>query len=304
MRILENPFEFVENLVILYTGFCEICVEMSNNIDPGVQIEASPEKGYALSGKIMLSAIVILFAVVIFMAFLHLYARWYLFRLRRQRRQSQRRRTHIVFYVDNHQPNSAADHGLETEVLNLLPLFAYSSKTHPEVLECAVCLSEFEENETGRFLPKCKHSFHTECIDMWFRSHSTCPLCRSPVEPVSEPEKNRSDIAINLDEPGSSSGNNMMPLGDRRKGLDLVRIEVPRRTQFDDELPLSSPGYRSPGTRLLSIKRFLSMNRKSPMGTPCATGTSSGPLGATELDLESGRDELTTQESTPTHTPR
>ncbi|CAI9765851.1 unnamed protein product [Fraxinus pennsylvanica] len=279
---------------------------MSNNIDPGMQIEASPEKDYALRGKIMLTAIVILFAVVIFMTFLHLYARWYLLRLRRrqQSRQRQRRRTHIVFYVDNNQPNSAADHGLEAEVLNSVPMFAYSSKTHPEVLECAVCLSEFEENETGRFLPKCKHSFHTECIDMWFRSHSTCPLCRSPVEQVAEPEKVRAEIAINVNEPGSSSGNNTMSSGDRRKGLDLVSIEVPRRTEFDEELPLSSPGFRSPGSRLLSIKRFLSMNRKSPKGTPCGAGTSSGPLGATEMDLESGRDELTTQESTRTHSPR
>lgn len=279
---------------------------MSNNIDADMQIESTQEKDFALRGKIMLSAIVILFGVVIFLAILHLYARWYLLRLRRrelQRRHRRRRRTHIVFYVDNNQPNSANDHGLEAEVLNSLPLFAYSSKTHPEGLECAVCLSEFEENETGRFLPKCSHSFHVECIDMWFRSHSTCPLCRSPVEPVTEPEKNLAETVFRVDEPGSSSGNNTASMGDRTKRLDLVgvRIQIPR-TEFDGELSLSSPGFRSPGTRLLSFKRLLSMNKKSPMGTPCGVGTSCVQLGATELDLESGSNELT-HESTGLVTP-
>lgn len=33
-----------------------------------------------------------------------------------------------------------------------------------------------------RILPKCRHEFHAECIDMWFSSHSTCPLCRSTID--------------------------------------------------------------------------------------------------------------------------
>ena len=47
--------------------------------------------------------------------------------------------------------------------------------------ECAVCLSVFEEGEEVRKLPRCKHSFHALCIDMWLYSHSDCPLCRAPV---------------------------------------------------------------------------------------------------------------------------
>lgn len=52
-----------------------------------------------------------------------------------------------------------------------------------EVNECAVCLSAFEDGEEVRRLPKCNHSFHAPCIDMWLYSHMDCPLCRSPVEP-------------------------------------------------------------------------------------------------------------------------
>ncbi|CAK9856454.1 unnamed protein product, partial [Sphagnum jensenii] len=43
---------------------------------------------------------------------------------------------------------------------------------------CSVCLSEYQEGDTLRILPKCNHSFHLLCIDTWLHSHSTCPLCR------------------------------------------------------------------------------------------------------------------------------
>ncbi|KAL4585890.1 hypothetical protein LXL04_010517 [Taraxacum kok-saghyz] len=49
--------------------------------------------------------------------------------------------------------------------------------------DCAVCLSEFQEGESLRLLPKCNHAFHLPCIDTWLGSHSNCPLCRSHVMP-------------------------------------------------------------------------------------------------------------------------
>ncbi|CAL4970281.1 unnamed protein product [Urochloa decumbens] len=48
--------------------------------------------------------------------------------------------------------------------------------------QCAVCLSLVQEGELVRRLPACMHLFHVCCIDMWLRSHSTCPLCRATVE--------------------------------------------------------------------------------------------------------------------------
>ncbi|KAL3505700.1 hypothetical protein ACH5RR_031082 [Cinchona calisaya] len=283
-------------------------------------------KGFALSGKIMLSAIIILFFVVVLMVSLHLYAKWYLLRERRRqlllrrrnRLNNNPRRAHIVFYVDSNNPASLmvpddANRGLEPAVVSSLPVFVYSSKTKPEAqpegLECAVCLSEFEDGEKGRLLPKCNHSFHIDCIDMWFHSHSTCPICRALVEPVIVPVRTSSVV-----EPGSISGlysgcqqeeeegdSSTASLGSRRKRLDLtaVRIEVPVRSELESELQMSSPasrGFRSPGTRLLTLKRILSMGRKTPTGTssttPCGAGTSCNSA-ATELDLESGPNELT-----------
>ncbi|XAR66297.1 hypothetical protein NMG60_11012477 [Bertholletia excelsa] len=48
---------------------------------------------------------------------------------------------------------------------------------------CAVCLCEFEEGDELRTLPQCLHSFHAPCIDMWFYSHSSCPVCRTDATP-------------------------------------------------------------------------------------------------------------------------
>ncbi|XP_062189839.1 E3 ubiquitin-protein ligase EL5-like [Phragmites australis] len=54
-----------------------------------------------------------------------------------------------------------------------------------EALDCAVCITVLVAGETARVLPRCGHAFHVDCIDMWLRSHSTCPLCRCPA--VDEP---------------------------------------------------------------------------------------------------------------------
>ncbi|CAI0626752.1 unnamed protein product [Linum tenue] len=183
----------------------------------------------------MLTAIVVLFFVVILMICLHLYARWYLLRARRRQMRRRSRRQNLVFYVDpaNPNPNPAGveSRGLPAAVLKSLPVFVYSgAAAAAPPAECAVCLSEFEEKEAGRTLPKCAHSFHTECIDMWFHSHSTCPLCRSPVEPLP---------AIETLEPSTSAGG--------RKSRGELGIEVPGRN-FGEE-PSSSAVAESPAVR-------------------------------------------------------
>ncbi|KAK9715380.1 hypothetical protein RND81_06G161300 [Saponaria officinalis] len=72
--------------------------------------------------------------------------------------------------------------GLNIEVIELLPSFRFSSlRGAKHGLQCSVCLTEFEEIEILRLLPKCKHGFHMECIDQWLKIHSSCPLCREKV---------------------------------------------------------------------------------------------------------------------------
>nr|XP_019703870.1 RING-H2 finger protein ATL2 [Elaeis guineensis] len=76
----------------------------------------------------------------------------------------------------------ATSSGLDPSVLRWLPVFIYSSMAYNECLQCTLCLKGFVGGEEGRLLPRCYHSFHKKCVDRWFHSHSTCPLCRSKVE--------------------------------------------------------------------------------------------------------------------------
>ncbi|CAI0466893.1 unnamed protein product [Linum tenue] len=255
----------------------------------------------------MLSAIVVLFFVVILMICLHLYARWYLLRARRRQMRRRSRRQNLVFYVDQAAAsNPAQSRGLDAAVLKSLPVFVYSSAADtaaPELMECAVCLSEFEEKEAGRTLPKCGHSFHTECIDMWFHSHSTCPLCRSPVEPVPAVEMvELCDSTRDLEIGPSAS------VGGRKFRGDLG-IEVPLRN-FGEEsssaaagaVPESpaSQGFRSPMSRMLSFTRILSRDWRANNGyvlsphtpIPTSCGGSMAAAAASEdtvdCDLERG----------------
>ncbi|KAJ0453693.1 putative transcription factor C2H2 family [Helianthus annuus] len=90
--------------------------------------------------------------------------------------------TRHPYFRNNHRSSTSS--GLNASVLKSLPpVFVYTkTKTETNVVEdCAVCLSEFEENDKCLVLPNCKHCFHSACIHMWFSNHSTCPLCRSPV---------------------------------------------------------------------------------------------------------------------------
>ncbi|XP_076951003.1 putative RING-H2 finger protein ATL49 [Bidens hawaiensis] len=72
------------------------------------------------------------------------------------------------------------DSGVDQSFIDQLPVFTYKTikgVKHP--FDCAVCLCEFEGDDSLRLLPKCSHAFHMDCIDTWLLSHSTCPLCRS-----------------------------------------------------------------------------------------------------------------------------
>ncbi|KAG9449185.1 hypothetical protein H6P81_009150 [Aristolochia fimbriata] len=74
--------------------------------------------------------------------------------------------------------------GIDKTVIESLPFFRFSSlRGSKEGLECAVCLSRFEDTEVLRLLPKCKHAFHINCVDRWLENHSSCPLCRYKVDP-------------------------------------------------------------------------------------------------------------------------
>ncbi|GAB2277510.1 hypothetical protein Dimus_012217 [Dionaea muscipula] len=104
-----------------------------------------------------------------------------------------------------------AQRGLDAAVIDTFPTFAYSAvktlKIGKGALECAVCLNEFDDDDTLRLIPQCDHVFHPECIDAWLAAHPTCPVCRtnlllqpagdsSTTHDIPPPEWNQNQIGV------------------------------------------------------------------------------------------------------------
>ncbi|KAJ1692085.1 hypothetical protein LUZ63_008783 [Rhynchospora breviuscula] len=79
-------------------------------------------------------------------------------------------------------PPSSPRATLQLQVLTSLPVLEFRCSGLGKAEECAVCLAEFKDGDKVRVLPRCQHQFHVDCIDTWFQSHASCPLCRTPVE--------------------------------------------------------------------------------------------------------------------------
>lgn len=87
-----------------------------------------------------------------------------------------------------HEPWHVATTGLDEALIKTITLCKYKKGDGlVEGTDCSVCLSEFEEGESLRLLPKCTHAFHVQCIDTWLKSHSNCPLCRANIVPPTVP---------------------------------------------------------------------------------------------------------------------
>ncbi|XP_073048257.1 putative RING-H2 finger protein ATL21A [Primulina eburnea] len=49
----------------------------------------------------------------------------------------------------------------------------------PNSTTCPICLEEYNPTETVKSIIQCGHCFHESCIDLWLRTHSSCPICRN-----------------------------------------------------------------------------------------------------------------------------
>ncbi|KAE9596054.1 hypothetical protein Lal_00031013 [Lupinus albus] len=137
------------------------------------------------NNNIMPVAIVSLLLVILFVLLLHVYAKFFLAPAQPRRRITpatvEPSRFHHFHFIET---SPISTKGLDSSTVSRIPMFVYKSETKElgtEELECVICLSGFEEGEIGRRLPKCGHTFHLECIDMWLSSHCTCPICRDPI---------------------------------------------------------------------------------------------------------------------------
>ncbi|XP_010428112.1 PREDICTED: RING-H2 finger protein ATL3-like [Camelina sativa] len=181
-----------------------------------------------VTSKIILTAIIVLFIAVLFVLILHLYAKLYWWRIDQLQQQQQqqeqeqeedqtsstapppitrRQRRRFIFVPG--QQDAQSNTGLSAFELSSLPIVFFRQDSCKDGLECSICLSELVKGDKARLLPKCNHSFHVECIDMWFQSHSTCPICRNTVlGPEQASSKRVEHVPDNADHAGSTNNNN------------------------------------------------------------------------------------------------
>ncbi|KAJ0654574.1 putative transcription factor C2H2 family [Helianthus annuus] len=236
-------------------------------------------------GKILMVSIVIFSVAVIFISFIHHYAKWF-WRHREAATNTPRRRRRGDFtagYQEQQQSGvTVLRRGLDPAFLKTIPVIPFDPKEFTQGLECAVCLSDVCEGEKTRILPKCNHGFHVECIDMWFYSHSTCPICRNTVavvENLLETQEESTDFPTNilfwgdetevstltsqLEEANSSSSSYHQPAsGATQMRPDHLVIDIPlsssRRNDCDGDQKSPSPVSTSRITRILSgSRRFI-----------------------------------------------
>ncbi|GAB2287350.1 hypothetical protein Dimus_021729 [Dionaea muscipula] len=148
--------------------------------------------------------------------------------------------------------------GLEPAIIDTFPTFAYAAVKNLKIgkgaLECAVCLNEFEDDETLRLIPKCDHVFHPDCIDPWLAAHTTCPVCRANLLP----EPNESTHSPHqLDETNNSADNDAVN--------DVVIQVSPGREEGDQENreiceSMGRP-LRAPSPEVVDLSQRLNRNR-------------------------------------------
>ncbi|KAM0833536.1 hypothetical protein ACQ4PT_064209 [Festuca glaucescens] len=203
----------------------------------------------------------------------------------------------------------AARHkGVDPELLRSLPITVYHAaapkgSTAEDVrVECAVCLSELEDGEEARFLPRCGHGFHAQCVDTWLASHSTCPLCRVTVakpdasltastslppvapEPANYAANLQASVLLGVSDQATLTAVTVTSDRGRPRPSALATpavlvIDIP------DSRTLATPGdaTKMPSSpRMRSLTRLLSFARQGPSGpTPsCSWGSGSGSAGA------------------------
>lgn len=162
--------------------------------------------------------------------------------------------------------NAVAGDGLNDALIKSITVYKYKKGDgHVDGSDCSVCLSEFEEDESLRLLPKCNHAFHLPCIDTWLRSHSNCPLCRAFVTGINNPITQSNAVhpiateSVNRGGGGAAEVNLTAAGYDHRTGDSVVVVEdleIGLRSQPPEEQRDATKDEEDPPPR---IRRSVSL---------------------------------------------
>ncbi|KAD7478479.1 hypothetical protein R6Q59_007918 [Mikania micrantha] len=150
--------------------------------------------------------------------------------------------------------------GLDQSQIESIHVFKYKRDERLiEGTDCSICLSEFEDDERLRLLPKCSHAFHIPCIDTWLRSHKNCPLCRAliiknvPNHDQTENPVTESDM---IESSTTTEETEIPPVHDSQTTDDHRAVEVESNAEIAknsgilDENAVENTPYSSNGSRV------------------------------------------------------
>jgi E3 ubiquitin-protein ligase EL5 len=200
--------------------------------------------------------------------------------------------------------------GVDLELLRSLPVTVHRAAapwSKEDAVECSVCLAELQEGEEARFLPRCGHGYHAECVDMWLASHTTCPLCRltvSKLDPESsqtptpasalgplppEPANPPRSVRLGVSDHGAVTAANMTSEddddGDDTTAAPALVIEIPELAPVPTPTTPRDAAKSSPvSARPRSFRRLWSFGRQ---GTSSSSSCTCGGAGQV-ADVEQG----------------
>lgn len=77
----------------------------------------------------------------------------------------------MIMQAMDQEPGQA---GLSEEDISRLEIAPYEG----EDVQCSICLNSITSGQDVTSLT-CEHTFHSQCIQRWFRRNATCPVCRT-----------------------------------------------------------------------------------------------------------------------------
>ncbi|CAN6279923.1 unnamed protein product [Urochloa humidicola] len=186
--------------------------------------------------------------------------------------------------------------GLDAAVVEAFPTMKYAEAKALRVgkgggaLECAVCLSEFEDEERLRLLPKCSHAFHPDCIGEWLASHVTCPVCRRNLEPNNKDTSSDEEPSLASIPVASSISSGEVAVsrqGDGPLPVAAVVIDVVTEEE-EEERRQEALELQQIGTQRRAMRRSRS-GRRPVAATQLARSHSTGHSLAVRLDRDMER---------------
>ena len=63
---------------------------------------------------------------------------------------------------------------------HIIRKFKNNASTLTVPTTCSICLTSFQHQTENIILTVCLHSFHTKCLERWFKESRTCPMCKNP----------------------------------------------------------------------------------------------------------------------------